>query len=197
MRRLTILLALSLPLIAHAAPRSDKETMVNTRYIERNPNEAGDKFEEAKLDLPPLPENNAQWFDLYTQPGYPNKPQIDLNSVTLAPDNTIRYTLNIRSAGGYDNITSEALYCAESSFNAQKKSSYKIYGYADPVNKRWIKARNPQWREIGAILNSADPVRGTLYRAFCEDGLPGSQGKLIERLKSRAGTQSKTGWDKK
>lgn len=194
MRRLIVLLALAAPLAANAIPRSDKETTVNTRYLERNPHEADDKFEEARLDLPPLPGSGTQWFDLYISPGYPNKPQIDLGSVRLAPDNTVRYTLNIRSERGYDNITAEGLYCAETSFNAQKKSSYKVYGYADPANNRWVQPRNPQWREIGAILNSADPVRGTLYRAFCEDGLPGSSEKLAARLKERAGIHSKVRW---
>ncbi|MDO4641577.1 MAG: CNP1-like family protein [Neisseria sp.] len=196
MYRFVLLLALAAPVAAFAVPRSEKDSQVNTRYIERNPQDADERFKEAETELPPLPDNNAQWFDLYVSPDFTQKPKIDLNSIVLAPDGTVRYTLNVQSASGYDNLTAEGLYCAEATFNTKKKSSYKIYGYGDTVNHRWIQPRNPQWRDIGAILNSADPVRGTLYRAFCEDGLPGSREKLIERLKARSGTHSKFHWTK-
>lgn len=195
MQRWILLLALAAPAV-FAQSRTEKDTLVNTRYVERNPHEADTQFQEAELALPPMPGKDAQWFDLYIKPDFPQQPQIDLNSIILAPDNTVRYVLNIRSARGHDNLSAEALYCSESAFSAKKKSSYKVYGYGDPVNNRWIRPRNAQWKEIGAILNTADPVRGVLYRAFCEDGLPGSKEKLVQRLKERSGTQSKFHWTK-
>ncbi|MDO4249270.1 MAG: CNP1-like family protein [Neisseria sp.] len=198
MRRLYLLpLFLLAGYAAAENSRTQKDTLVNTRYIERNGSEADKVFKEAEVPLPALPDASANWFSLYVNRDFPQRALIDLDSIALAPDGTIRYTLNLQSASGMDNLTTEALYCASTSFSMsdkEKRSSYKVYGYGDTVNKRWVKPRNPQWQPIGAVLNNSDPVRTVLYRSFCEDGTPESREKLVERLKERATARSK--WTK-
>ena len=198
MRRLCLLpLAL---LASHAFAEivtNQKDTKVNTRYIERNGQEVDPQFKEANIPLPAMPDASADWFPLYVSRDFPQRALIDLNSITLAPDDTIRYTLNVQSANGMDNLTSEALYCASTSFSLsdkEKRSSYKVFGYGDTVNNRWITPRNAKWQPIGAILNTAEPVHAVLYRSFCEDGTPGTREKLVARLKERASARSK--WTK-
>lgn len=200
MRRshLLLLCLLAAPALAENIVTHDKDTLLNDRYIARHPEEAEDKpFKDAEEALPPLPSAAAKWFDLYIAPDYPNRPAIELDNLHLAADNTVRYTLNTRSAQGLDNLTTESLYCSDTMLSFRKDtmlSSYKILGYGDPVNQRWIQPRNPQWQKIGSVLNSADPIRAVLYRAFCEDGLPANKDKLIQRLQERAGSKSK--WTK-
>lgn len=198
MRRLYLLPLFCLAGYAAAEmPRSQKDTLVNTRYIERNGPQADKVFKEADVALPALPGASANWFQLYVNRDFPQRALIDLDSITLASDGTVRYTLNMQSSGGMDNLTSEALYCASTSFSMgdkEKRSSYKVFGYGDTVNQRWVKPRNPQWQQIGAVLNNSDPVRTVLYRSFCEDGTPESREKLVERLKERATARSK--WTK-
>lgn len=191
MRRFSLLLLALAVQSAFALPTSDKNTHTNTRYERRNPHEAKEKeFNESKVELPALPDQNAKWFEIYVAPDFTQKPKVDLDSIMFAPDGSIRYTLNVQSAGGLDNITAEGIYCSDSSFNAKKKTSFKVFGYGDTVNRRWIEPRNPKWQDIGSALNSDHPIRNALYRAFCEDGIPSSREILIERLTKRAGAHS-------
>ncbi|MDO4998504.1 MAG: CNP1-like family protein [Neisseria sp.] len=168
----------------------DKDDELNHRYVESEQK----NFEESQQELPAVP--NAQtgdWQAIYVSPTYDKKPAILLNSVYLAPDNSVRYVLNIRSARGSDNISAEAIYCATSSFGADKKSAYKIFAYADTINQRWIQVRNAKWHDFGAILSNKDPVRHVLYQTWCTDGLPNSQAGLLQRLAERAGREPASG----
>ena len=122
---------------------------------------------------------------------YGKQPKILLDSLQImpAPDGSIRYILNIRSDKGYDNLTAEGIFCARSSirFGNDKLSSYKVFGYGDTVNRRWIQPRNTEWKPIGGALSRNDALRAVLYAAFCEDGIPTDTHGLIQRLKERAG----------
>ena len=59
--------------------------------------------------------------------------------------------------------------------------------YGDPVNKRWIKARNPQWQELGGAATSNAAVRAVLHDVWCVDGIPSGDGALLEQLNIRGG----------
>lgn len=198
MRRISLLaLALIISTQAFAASRNDKDTLTNTRYKESPEEIAAREFKEADVALPALPSTQSgNWFDLYISNTYPNRPKVLLDSVSLAPDGSVRYILNIQSTQGYDNLTAEGIFCSNLSFtynDDSKRSSYKVFGYGDTVNKRWITPRsNNDWKPIGAILNSADPVRGVLYRAFCVDGKPATDEALRERIIQRAGRYAPT-----
>lgn len=193
MRRISLLvmMALAAP-SAFAFPKSDKDTLVNSRYQESAQEKAAREFKEAEADLPALPDTkSSDWFDIYVSETYAKQPKILLSSLQImpSPDTSIRYILNTQSSQGYDNLTAEGIFCARSSFNygGDKRSSYKVFGYGDPVNNRWIKPRNADWKPMGGAMNRNDELRSVLYNAFCVDGAPNTVEGLIERLQQRTG----------
>ena len=197
MRRFA-LLALSLAATqAFALGFSQKDTLTNTRYQESPEEVAAREFKEHKAELPPLPDTQSgDWFDLYVNETYGKQPRILLSSLQImpAPDNSIRYVLNVRSDKGYDNLSVEGLYCARTSFtySNDKRSSYKVFAYGDTVNRRWIEPRKGDWKLIGNAFNRNDALHTALYQAFCIDGMPTTVEGLVQRLKERGGRHGTT-----
>lgn len=197
MRRFA-LLALSLAATqAFALGFSQKDTLTNTRYQESPEEVAAREFKEHKAELPPLPDTQSgDWFDLYVNETYGKQPKILLSSLQImpAPDNSIRYVLNVRSDKGYDNLSVEGLYCARTSFtySNDKRSSYKVFAYGDTVNRRWIEPRKGDWKLIGNAFSRNDALHTALYQAFCVDGMPTTVEGLVQRLKERGGRHSTT-----
>ena len=180
MRRFA-LLALSLAATqAFALGFSQKDTLTNTRYQESPEEVAAREFKEHKAELPPLPDTQSgDWFDLYVNETYGKQPKILLSSLQImpAPDNSIRYVLNVRSDKGYDNLSVEGLYCARTSFtySNDKRSSYKVFAYGDTVNHRWIEPRKGDWKLIRQCVQpqrcpAHRPVSGILYRRHADNG---------------------------
>ena len=197
MRRFA-LLALSLAATqAFALGFSQKDTLTNTRYQESPEEVAAREFKEHKAELPPLPDTQSgDWFDLYVNETYGKQPKILLSSLQImpAPDNSIRYVLNVRSDKGYDNLSVEGLYCARTSFtySNDKRSSYKVFAYGDTVNRRWIELRKGDWKLIGNAFSRNDAMHTALYQAFCVDGMPTTVEGLVQRLKERGGRHGTT-----
>lgn len=197
MRRFA-LLALSLAATqAFALGFSQKDTLTNTRYQESPEEVAAREFKEHKAELPPLPDTQSgDWFDLYVNETYGKQPRILLSSLQImpAPDNSIRYVLNVRSDKGYDNLSVEGLYCARTSFtySNDKRSSYKVFAYGDTVNRRWIEPRKGDWKLIGNAFSRNDALHTELYQAFCIDGMPTTVEGLVQRLKERGGRHGTT-----
>lgn len=197
MRRFA-LLALSLAATqAFALGFSQKDTLTNTRYQESPEEVAAREFKEHKAELPPLPDTQSgDWFDLYVNEAYGKQPKILLSSLQImpAPDNSIRYVLNVRSDKGYDNLSVEGLYCARTSFtySNDKRSSYKVFAYGDTVNRRWIEPRKGDWKLIGNAFSRNDALHTALYQAFCIDGMPTTVEGLVQRLKERGGRHGTT-----
>ena len=197
MRRFA-LLALSLAATqAFALGFSQKDTLTNTRYQESPEEVAAREFKEHKAELPPLPDTQSgDWFDLYVNETYGKQPKILLSSLQImpAPDNSIRYVLNVRSDKGYDNLSVEGLYCARTSFtySNDKRSSYKVFAYGDTVNRRWIELRKGDWKLIGNAFSRNDALHTALYQAFCIDGMPTTVEGLVQRLKERGGRHGTT-----
>ena len=197
MRRFA-LLALSLAATqAFALGFSQKDTLTNTRYQESPEEVAAREFKEHKAELPPLPDTQSgDWFDLYVNETYDKQPKILLSSLQImpAPDNSIRYVLNVRSDKGYDNLSVEGLYCARTSFtySNDKRSSYKVFAYGDTVNHRWIEPRKGDWKLIGNAFSRNDALHTALYQAFCIDGMPTTVEGLVQRLKERGGRHATT-----
>lgn len=192
MRRISLLVMALAAASAFALPKSDKDSLVNSRYQESAEEKAAREFKEAEADLPALPDTRSgAWFDVYVGETYAKQPKILLSSLQImpAPDTSIRYILNTQSSQGHDNLTAEGIFCARSSFNygGDKRSSYKVFGYGDAVNKRWIKPRNADWKPMGGAMNRNDELRSVLYNAFCVDGAPNTVEGLVERLQQRAG----------
>ena len=189
MRRIS-LLALAFAAAYVYAGSTDKDTLVNTRYKESAAEKNAREFKEADIPLPAFPDTaRGNWFDVYVDRDYGKYPKILTDSIEIAPDRSIRYVLNVKSAQGYDNLSVEGLYCAESSFDYgnNKRSSYKVFGYGDTVNKRWISPRNGTWKDIGSAMSRNDALHTVIYKAFCEDGVPPSADALRARLTQRAG----------
>ena len=192
------LLALSLAATqAFALGFSQKDTLTNTRYQESPEEVAAREFKEHKAELPPLPDTQSgDWFDLYVNETYGKQPKILLSSLQImpAPDNSIRYILNVRSDKGYDNLSVEGLYCARMSFtySNDKRSSYKVFAYGDTVNHRWIEPRKGDWKLIGNAFSRNDAMHTALYQAFCVDGMPTTVEGLVQRLKERGGRHGTT-----
>ncbi|WP_295697670.1 CNP1-like family protein [uncultured Neisseria sp.] len=197
MRRFA-LLALSLAATqSFALGFSQKDTLTNTRYQESPEEVAAREFKEHKAELPPLPDTQSgDWFDLYVNETYGKQPKILLSSLQImpAPDNSIRYVLNVRSDKGYDNLSVEGLYCARTSFtySNDKRSSYKVFAYGDTVNRRWIEPRKGDWKLIGNAFSRNDALHTALYQAFCVDGMPTTVEGLVQRLKERGGRHGTT-----
>ena len=182
-----VLLALALTTtFTWAAPRSEKDTLTNTRYVAKESDINAANANEAELALPDFPAQTADWFNIYVSKDFKVQPQLLLSSVMIAPDRTVRYVLNIKSAQGFDNISAEGIRCTDASFNADP-SMYKVFAFGDTINKRWIKTRKAEWRPIGAILNTDNKIHSVLYRTFCEDGLPKNIEEMDARIKVRAG----------
>ena len=197
MRRFA-LLALSLAATqSFALGFSQKDTLTNTRYQESPEEVAAREFKEHKAELPPLPDTQSgDWFDLYVNETYGKQPKILLSSLQImpAPDNSIRYVLNVRSDKGYDNLSVEGLYCARTScpYSNDKRSSYKVFAYGDTVNRRWIEPRKGDWKLIGNAFSRNDALHTALYQAFCIDGMPTTVEGLVQRLKERGGRHGTT-----
>ncbi|MBF0803961.1 MULTISPECIES: CNP1-like family protein [unclassified Neisseria] len=189
MRPILMLALAATALQVSAAPRSDKDTFENTRYQESEAEKSAREFKEADVALPAFPDTkNGGWFDIDAGNAFDKRPKILLESIGRAPDGTVRYVLNVQSKQGHDNLTAEGIYCASSSFGGEnKRSAYKVFGYGDPVNQRWIAPSKGSWKNIGSILSGADPIRGPLFRAFCEDGTPSGGPALQQRVIERAG----------
>ena len=192
MRRISLLVMVLAATSAFALPKSDKDSLVNSRYQESAEEKAAREFKEAEVGLPVLPDTKSgDWFDIYVSETYAKQPKILLDSLQImpSPDTSIRYILNTQSSQGYDNLTAEGIFCARSSFNygGDKRSSYKIFGYGDPVNNRWIQPRNTDCKPMGGAMSRNDELRSVLYNAFCVDGTPNTVKGLIDRLQQRAG----------
>lgn len=165
---------------------NQKDTLINTRYKESEELKALANFKEKVEPLPAFPAADEQWLPLYVDNLFDKQVWILPQSVYRSDDRTVRYVLNVRSDKGMDNISVEALFCAEFTMLNNKKSSYKIYAYGDPINKRWISMRKVHWQEFDGTASSLDKVRQVLQRAWCVDGVPSDAQGLLQRLHERA-----------
>lgn len=129
--------------------------------------EAPKQFNESQIDLPEFPDvEQGQWLELYISPTYKGQARILLDSIQVAEDGSVRYVFNNRSSSGYDNVTAEGLLCVGGLLNSDG-AKLKTFAYGDTSTKRWIMPRRSDWQVIGGKRNAVDPVRSTLYEAFC------------------------------
>ena len=92
---------------------------------------------EAKVPPYPKPENLLP-FALATYS--PHRFFVDVQSLSLGGDGVMRYVLVINTAGGATNVTFEGMRCET------RQQKYYAVGQAQGG---WVRARNPQWRQIG------------------------------------------------
>jgi len=173
MRRISLLVLALAAAHAYAAGSTDKDSLVNTRYKESAAEKNAREFKEADIPLPAFPDPaRGNWFDIYVDRDYGKSPKILTDSIEIAPDRSIRYVLNVKSAQGYDNLSAEGLFCADTSFSSG------------------ISPRNGTWKDIGSTMSRNDALHTVIYKTFCEDGVPSSVDALRARLTQRAGRYS-------
>ena len=176
-----------LPLVLLAAFQAAfaESEFYNSRIIDRV-QETDQTFNEVEITLPKVPNpEQGDWFELYVDNMYRGKPRILLNSLTLAPDGSIRYLFDNRSAAGSSNITAEGFLCVTGTKLLDSEGSkVKTYAYADLVHHRWIRPRKSDWKVLGGQRNNTDRVRAVLYDAFCTDTRPKSSDDLRARLQN-------------
>ena len=86
-----VLLALALTTtFTWAAPRSEKDTLTNTRYVAKESDINAANANEAELALPDFPAQTADWFNIHVSKDFKVQPQLVLGSVMIAPDRTVR-----------------------------------------------------------------------------------------------------------
>lgn len=125
---------------------------------------------EAKIPAYPKPENLLP-FEADKARGH--RFYVDAQSLSLGDDGVIRYILVVRTAGGATNVTFEGMRC--------ETRQQKYYAIGQPGGG-WTRARNPQWRQIGA--QGASQYGALFDEYFCADRFrPATPGQAIERLK--------------
>ncbi|HTD02516.1 CNP1-like family protein [Undibacterium sp.] len=159
---LTALLAaafLSLSLPAAAQQAADDEDEIEKEW----------KEVAAQLPEAPKAENLVSFYDSGTQSF-----AIDVKSLTIAADGTIRYTLVSVSRGGAKNISYEAIRCE----SFQKK----LYAFGRPDGS-WSRSRRNEWSAISNL--AANKQHSTLaVDYFCEGNtVAGRAPAIVERIR--------------
>jgi hypothetical protein len=155
---LTLALLLGLSSLAQAQQLGDED-------------EVEKEWKEVAAQLPPAPkpENLRAFYDSGTQAF-----AIDLQSISLAADGTVRYTLVATSRTGVKNISYEAIRCAS--------WEKKLYAFGHPDGS-WSRSRRNEWQPI--MGHAANQQHGTLAQEyFCEGNtVAGKTDAIIKRLK--------------
>lgn len=97
-------------------------------------------FKEDAVSLPAFP-RDADLIEFKVRGPSRNRFHVDPGSLSLGEDRVVRYALVIKTPGGSSNVSYEGMRC--------KTSEYKVYAYGS-VDGKWVAAREPQWKEVGA-----------------------------------------------
>ncbi|GGC82023.1 CNP1-like family protein [Undibacterium terreum] len=128
-------------------------------------------WKEVAAQLPEAPktENLVPFYDSGTQSF-----AIDIKSIIVASDNTIRYTLVSVSRGGARNISYEAIRC--------ESFEKKLYAFGRP-DGTWSRSRRNEWTPISSLgANKQHTNLAVDY--FCEGTtVAGRAPAIIERIK--------------
>jgi hypothetical protein len=114
---------------------------------------------EVRLPAMPKPEN---LLPFEAGAASTNRFFVDAASITINDDETVRYTLVVRGAGGAENVSYEGMRCDT------KEQTFYAFGRRDGT---WASVRSPAWRAIR--YQEVNRQHGVLYAAyFCPDGSP-------------------------
>lgn len=153
------LLSLSLPASAQQAQDDEDE-------IEKDWKEVA-----AQLPAAPKAENLVPFYDSGTMLF-----SIDVKSLTVAADNTIRYTLVSVSRGGAKNVSYEGIRC--------ESFEKKLYAFGRPDGS-WSRSRRNEWTRISSL--AANQQHSNLaVDYFCEGTtVAGKAAAIVERIKKK------------
>ncbi len=130
-------------------------------------------WSELQGELPAYPvEGNL--IPLNVGSSTPHSYFIDGLSVSTGKDGVVRYTMVIKSTGGAVNVSFEGIRC----------ESYEQKFYAIGRGDRsWVRARNPQWREIS--MRPGGIHHATLYEEFfCKIRTAEPADRIVRALRS-------------
>ncbi|HVY04992.1 MAG TPA: CNP1-like family protein [Burkholderiales bacterium] len=114
------------------------------------------KFKESDVTLPPYPDA-ARFIEFKPRRNSSNHFFIDRESVSLAEDRVVRYSVVVKSESGATTTSYEGLRC--------KTAEYKVYAFGLQGNQ-WTPTADPQWRPI---LRLTPDFRFALYKDyFCD-----------------------------
>ena len=119
------------------------------------------EFIEREVKLPPFPKDGSL---LQFDPSAANSNRffVDADSISIDDDGTVRYTLVVKTPGGGENVSYEAIRC-----DTTEQKAY-AFGRRDGT---WSNARAPVWRKIR--YKDVNRQYGVLYaHYFCPDGAP-------------------------
>jgi len=119
------------------------------------------EFIEREVKLPPFPKDGSL---LQFDPSAANSNRffVDADSISIDDDGTVRYTLVVKTPGGGENVSYEAIRC-----DTTEQKAY-AFGRRDGT---WSNARAPVWRKIR--YQDVNRQHGVLYaHYFCPDGAP-------------------------
>ena len=119
------------------------------------------EFIEREVKLPPFPKDGSL---LQFDPSAANSNRffVDADSISIDDDGTVRYTLVVKTPGGGENVSYEAIRC-----DTTEQKAY-AFGRRDGT---WSNARAPVWRKIR--YQDVNRQYGVLYASyFCPDGAP-------------------------
>jgi len=119
------------------------------------------EFIEREVKLPPFPKDGSL---LQFDPSAANSNRffVDADSISIDDDGTVRYTLVVKTPGGGENVSYEAIRCETTELKAY------AFGRRDGT---WSNARAPVWRKIR--YQDVNRQHGVLYaHYFCPDGAP-------------------------
>lgn len=99
------------------------------------------EWAEAEVKPPAWPQD-ADLVPIYVSAVQTNQYFVDSKSVSLGPDQVVRYTLVVRTAGGAQNLSFEGMRC--------ETREWKTYatGRATASGGQWVPARIAEWRPI-------------------------------------------------
>lgn len=127
------------------------------------------------LPLPDLATLQAQWIELAPPVTVKQRLFIDIGSLQLADDRSIRYALRQQSSSGIENISWEGLQCNE--------RTQRSFAFADMLGKRWIESQRTDWRR----LDGKNDAQQTIAQSLCsENSAPLTIDELRSNIKQSA-----------
>jgi len=113
-------------------------------------------FKEIDVPFPPYPKD-ADYLKFLPRQNSQNQFYVDRNSISIAADRAIRYSVIVKSPSGALTTSFEGMRC--------KTAEYKVYAFGIKSGE-WTNTPDAQWRRIP---RAAWDFRYTLYKDyFCD-----------------------------
>lgn len=96
-------------------------------------------WEESNVTLPDWPDA-ADWLPFSVGRLSQNRHFVAAKSIRVGADGTVRYALRVLSPEGAETLTVEGIRCGT--------SELKRYAVGRPEEKRWVPARNSDWKKL-------------------------------------------------